>query len=98
MYEQKLLEILQSKVFLCVLPEGGLSGLGLEWLEFAIEMEKPIFVWRPLGRSLAPLPPQLEGYVDLLVVDGTPEEAATALQTAYPEMRPGQVDFIEGQF
>ena len=65
--------ITNSNVFVCLLNPDFPRSDGEESLAFAVELGKPVFLWRRPGGSDLPIPPVLDGYHDLHLHDGDVE-------------------------
>ena len=72
--------IVNSNVFVCLLNPDFPGSEGEESLAFAVELGKPVFLWRTNGRSDLPIPPVLDGYHDLHLHDGDVETFVAKLK------------------
>lgn len=81
-----------SHIFVCLIPEGGLIGIGAAQLDYAASLGKTIFYWLPNGRK-APVPIHPGR---LFTGDG--RQLISAVEE-YLEMTPGDgVTLIEGGY
>lgn len=80
-YEQT--EISTSRMFICIIPEGGLEGTkGEKQLEFAASIGKPVLYWVPTGRIVDI--PEYPG----VVVRGDVEEVKQAIEEFFESKGP----------
>ena len=78
----------RSRLFVCMLPEKGFEGSeGEDMLRYAIEIGKPIILWRPRGNES--IPTMLDGYTDYKVTDGDARQVAD-LAREFLEVMPGE--------
>ena len=74
-------QIAECDHFITIVPEGRFDGTeGEEHLRYAIELGKLVIVFRSIERKLLPIPQLLDGYGNLVIVDGEVELLASAVK------------------
>ena len=74
-------QIAECDHFITVVPEGRFDGTeGEEHLRYAIELGKLVIVFRPHDRKVMSIPQLLDGYGNLVIVDGEIELLASTVK------------------